>query len=519
MEITLSISHQGQTSQFKTESGSILIGRSREADAVDIDLNNDPRVSRRHARLTWENNKFWLEDLGSRHGTKLNGTEIKGTGKHLFEPLGEALIGDTRLRFELHRATVVANLPDETPVEESPDLTVGLEAGGKSRESERASLEQVLEVLSRLPLRLAAETNRQRLCQAAMETMAELIPRAQRCALLLKDPDRDQLSLEAYAPKTQVPVVSEQLANRAISSMKGFIWPDQTDEHIAQYHPTGSGMYAPLVWNEKAIGVISVDNLARGAPFTDLDLHLLAVLAHYAAMAIAQNTAREALAKQTEFTNRLFSSRFPPNVRNGLMRQAADDSLPTGTRQSLVTILNSDIREFTNLSKELGARRIGDLLNEYFPPLIEAIFAYGGTVERFAGDGIFAVFGAPESDNRQQEHAVRAALDMQRTVSELNAARDKRKTAISRIGIGIGIGIDSGEVLNGFIGNAERLEFTVIGDAANFASRYCSSAAPGEILISQSVHSRVWKLVDSEPRQRIPTKNGLIEGYVVKKLK
>jgi len=85
--------------------------------------------------------------------------------------------------------------------------------------------------------------------------------------------------------------------------------------------------------------------------------------------------------------------------------------------------------------------------------------------------------------------------------------------------IGIGIGIDSGEALNGFIGNAERLEFTVVGDAANYASRYCTSAAPGEILISQSVHSRVWKLVDSESRQGIPTKNGFLEGYVVKKLR
>jgi len=236
-------------------------------------------------------------------------------------------------------------------------------------------------------------------------------------------------------------------------------------------------------------------------------------------MAIAQHTAREALAKQTEFTNRLFSNRFPPKVRNGLMRQAADDSLPTGTRRSLVTVLNSDMREFTKLSNELGPRRVGDLLNEYFPPLIEAIFAYGGTVERFAGDGIFAVFGAPEPDDRQQEHAVRAALEMQKTVDELNEVRGKRRTPISRIGIGIGIGIDSGDVLNGFIGNAERLEFTVVGDAANYASRYCTSAAPGEILISQSVHSRVWKLVDSEPRQGIPTKNGLLEGYVVKNLR
>ncbi|HSZ27157.1 MAG TPA: adenylate/guanylate cyclase domain-containing protein [Chthoniobacterales bacterium] len=97
--------------------------------------------------------------------------------------------------------------------------------------------------------------------------------------------------------------------------------------------------------------------------------------------------------------------------------------------------------------------------------------------------------------------------------------RTKKILPWNRIGIGIGIGIDSGEALNGFIGNAERLEFTVVGDAANYASGYCTSAAPGEILISQSVHSRVWKLVDSESRQGIPTKNGLLEGYVVKKLR
>jgi adenylate cyclase len=519
MELSLSISFQGQASQFTAKTELIVIGRSRDPDEVDIDLRSDARVSRRHARITRENGKFWLEDLGSRHGTRLNGTEIKGTGKHLFEPHSEALVGDTKLRFESESVASVAHSWGEAQAEETAGVTGTRASDSESAVSERASVERVLEALSKLPLRLTAETKLDRLCQAAVETVVELIPRARRCALLLKDRDRDLLSLEAYAPKTQIPTVSEQLANRAISTVSGFIWPDKSDEHFAQYHPVGTGMYSPLVWNEKAIGVICVDNLARMAPFANLDLHLLEVLAHYATMAIAQHTAREALAKQTEFTNRLFSSRFPPKVRDGLMRQAADDSLPTGTRRSLVTVLNSDIREFTKLSKELGPRRVGDLLNEYFPPLIEAIFAYGGTVERFAGDGIFAVFGAPEPDDRQQEHAVRAALEMQKTVDELNEVRGKRRTPISRIGIGIGIGIDSGDVLNGFIGNAERLEFTVVGDAANYASRYCTSAAPGEILISQSVHSRVWKLVDSEPRQGIPTKNGLLEGYVVKKLR
>jgi adenylate cyclase len=517
MEIALSITFQGETWEFRTNSESIVIGRSGGADAVDIDLGRDTRVSRQHARILWENGEFWLEDLDSRHGTKLNGTEIKGVGRRLFEPHGEALIGDTKVRFEPGPVQSAAHSPVERPATDTAGIPAArdIESAGSGREN----VERVLEVLSKLPLRLATETKLDHLCQAAAEIVLELFPSVRGCALLLKDRDGDQLSLEAYAPRTQMPTVSEQLANRAISTMTGFIWPSESDEHMAQYHPAGSGMYSPLVWNEKAIGVICVDDLPRKMAFSTLDLHLLAVLSHYAGMAIAQHASREALAKQTEFTNRLFSSRFPPKVRNGLMRQAADDSLTTGTRRSLVTVLNSDIREFTKLSKELGPRRVGDLLNEYFPPLIEAIFAYGGTVERFAGDGIFAVFGAPEADDRQQEHAVRAALEMQKTVYELNEARGKRRTPISRMGIGIGIGIDSGDVLNGFIGNAERLEFTVVGDAANYASRYCTGAAAGEILISQSVHSRVWKLVDSEPRQGISTKNGLIEGYVVRKLK
>jgi adenylate cyclase len=506
MKIHLSITYQGKTSEFRAKSSSIVIGRSHGGGPVDLDLTDDTRVSRRHARITWQNNKFWLEDLGSRHGTRLNGKEIKGAGPCLFEPLGEAIIGDTKLRLESGSA--------ESPVQERAETqetgiarSVGThEQSAEFVQSERASLERTIAVLSGLPMRLATETKLHDLCQATVEAVVELIPGVQRCALLLKDRD-DGLSLQAFLPKNEPHAsVSDRELNRAISEKQGFIG-DSQDEHIAQYHSLGSALgtciYSPLVWNNETIGVICVDNPARRSPFTTLDLHLAEAVSQYASMAIAQHNAQEALTKQTDFTNRLFSSRFPPLVRDGLMRQAAEDSLPIGTRQWLVTVLNSDIRQFTKLSEELGPQAIGDLLNEYFPPLIEAIFAHKGTVERFAGDGIFAVFGAPERDSKQREHAVLAALEMQRKVRELNESRAKQ----SKTGIGIGIGIDCGQVLNGFIGNAERLEFTVIGDAANKASRYCSGAAPGEILIGHMVRSRVFKLVDSVER-KITDKHG-----------
>src|ERR1700726_3068200 len=111
MEILLSITFQGETSEFKANGEVIVIGRSQGADDVDVDLGHDTRVSRRHARITQDNGQFWLEDLGSRHGTRLNGTEIKGAGKRLWESHGEVVIGDTKVRFVPGLVEVSASAP------------------------------------------------------------------------------------------------------------------------------------------------------------------------------------------------------------------------------------------------------------------------------------------------------------------------------------------------------------------------------------------------------------------------
>jgi adenylate cyclase len=229
-------------------------------------------------------------------------------------------------------------------------------------------------------------------------------------------------------------------------------------------------------------------------------------------MAIAHHYAREDLRRHAEFTNRFFSSRFPPSVREKLMNEASTGTLPIGTRRSQVTILISDIRGFSQLTSRLGAQRISDLLNECFPPLIEAIFEHGGTIERFVGDAIFAVFGSPEPDDNQHEHAIKAALEMQETIKTLRKARETRELETCTLGIGI----DCGEALHGFIGNAERMEYAVIGDVANRASRFCTGAGEGEVFISPEVHQWVWNLVTAE-QTTIDTKHeGKFTAYRIK---
>ena len=159
-----------------------------------------------------------------------------------------------------------------------------------------------------------------------------------------------------------------------------------------------------------------------------------------------------------------------------------------------MTILNSDIRSFSQLAREMDPDDVVEMLNDYLGVLVPVIFAHNGTVDKFMGDAILAIFGSPEPDPKHHENALRAAVEMQTAVKKLNEARQLRGVPCRDFGIGI----HCGEVVHGFVGTAERMEFTVIGDAVNQAQRYCAAAGGGEVLISPEVHEHVWQFVETE---------------------
>jgi adenylate cyclase len=489
------------------------------------------KVSRKHARVWIENGSYWIEDLNSKQGTKINGEEIKGQGKRLLYPDDKIQVGGT---------TIVVLVPAEQmavtellsfsasakSLADSEDILDASEFNFASTKYVTGELEQRLALFYELPLRLGAETRIESLLQLVIERVVDVIPSAKRGAVLVKDRATERLTLKAHLPLGN-PAVSRTMADQAMEQRKAFVWPPQTQASMDQANATigdaeslqsmhryeiESAMYAPLLWQDEVLGVLLVDNSEACPPFGSDDLRLLQAAAHHAAMAVAHNYTREDLRRHAEFTNRFFSSRFPPSVRDKLMNEASTGTLPIGTRRSQVTILISDIRGFSQMTSRMGAQRMSDLLNECFPPLIEAIFWQGGTVERFVGDAIFAVFGSPEPDDNQHEHAVRAALKMQETIKSLSETRAAREVETCTLGIGI----DCGEALHGFIGNAERMEYAVIGEVANRASRFCSGAGEGEILISPEVHQWVWNLVSAE-QTTIETKHeGNFTAYRIK---
>jgi adenylate cyclase len=171
----------------------------------------------------------------------------------------------------------------------------------------------------------------------------------------------------------------------------------------------------------------------------------------------------------------------------------------------------SDLRGFTRRVAGLDSEVVVAMLNDYFSVLCDVIFYFDGTIDKFIGDAILAVFGSPEPDEGHANKAVMAALRMQDAMKEVNARRQ-------RMGLpccDLGVGVHTGEVLHGFIGAQERLEFTVIGDTVNKASRYCDGAAAGEIVLGPRTRTAIAESISTKHRMISTKHEGEMEAYLV----
>jgi adenylate cyclase len=155
-------------------------------------------------------------------------------------------------------------------------------------------------------------------------------------------------------------------------------------------------------------------------------------------------------------------------------------------KEKMITVLFVDIKDFTRLSEELGPIGSATLLNEYFDIITDVVFGYKGSIDKFIGDAAMAIFGAPVHDIDYTEMAVRAAIDIQKKLRELN------KYAIR-------IGINTGPAVIGNIGSTKRMEYTAIGDTVNIASRLEKMAGPGKIYIGETTHEQVKGIFNTRP--------------------
>jgi adenylate cyclase len=498
--IRIAYSYQGDRMTFCGESAEVIVGRPTQSVRVDLDLRPDRSVSRPHARIWVEDGRCWIEDLNSLRGTLVDGQEIKGTGKRQLHRGDVVRVGETLLwvdvpaeptRPEPASSFRAASSTPPLEIAKTLDATVRsfVPVAGTSTDTARR-----LALLYELPLQFGAEGEVDTLLQRIVQRLVDVIPGGARGALVLREPDSDRLLLKAYVSPDQ-PAVSETLARRVMTEGKAFIWRrgEEADAGVTLLQSrTETGMYAPLLWQGEALGAICVDNPQHDSTFTDEDLRLMLTVAHYAAMALANRQLQERLRRESGVRATLLRQ-FSPKIAERLMGHHGRPRLVS--QRGEVTILCSDIRGFTKLSKDMEPDDVVEMLNDYFSQLIPVIFAHDGTLDRYIGDSVLAVFGSPEPDPRHMEQAVRAALGIQAALATLNGSRKAR----GQVTFDVGIGVHCGEVVHGFIGLAERREFTVIGYAVNQTSRYCAAARGGEVLISPEMYQRLWKIVQAEP--------------------
>ncbi|MBM4372903.1 MAG: GAF domain-containing protein, partial [Deltaproteobacteria bacterium] len=248
-----------------------------------------------------------------------------------------------------------------------------------------------------------------------------------------------------------------------------------------------STMTVPMVgYDGRVVGILHLDSSETAGVFGDLDLSVVQSLASQVAVSLENVFLTRTIEAEAENRQRL--QRFlSPNLVDKVL--SGDLVIEKGGELKQVSILFSDIRKFTPLSERHDAPEIVRLLNVYFEAMVEIVFQHQGTLDKFVGDEIMALWGAPISAPEDPIMAVGAAVRMQQHLKALN----QRFKAECGEELGVGIGIDTGRVVAGLMGSSRTMSYTVIGQHVNRASRLCSAAKAGEVLISEDT----WRLVRS----------------------
>ena len=272
----------------------------------------------------------------------------------------------------------------------------------------------------------------------------------------------------------------------------------------------GLNAWIPFRVNESLRGGIGLGEKLSGDPYSADDVVLLATLAAQGAVVVENAKLLERMRRE-EVARVNFSRYLSPQIVEKIVHHDVEVNL--GGDRKVVTILFSDIRNFTTITESRPPDQLIHILNEYFTEMAAAVFKNQGSLDKYIGDAIVAVFGSLVPLENPARNAVEAAVEMMRRLPELN----RRWEARYGFYMNIGIGVNTGEVFLGNIGSPERMEFTVIGDAVNVASRFSGLAKAGQVLVTKETlkHLGTDFRIREHPPAEVKGKSGKLEVFEV----
>ena len=245
-----------------------------------------------------------------------------------------------------------------------------------------------------------------------------------------------------------------------------------------------ASLVVPMLLRDEVIGFLSLGEKKSGKFYNREDVDLIKTLATQGAVAIENARMAEQM-KNEELVRANLARYLSPQIVDQIIKN--DVKVNLGGDRKEVTVLFSDIRNFTSISESMNPDQLVSFLNEYFTEMARIIFENQGSLDKYIGDAIVAVFGSLIPLENSAEGAVKASVEMMREMVHLN---EKWKTQYG-FNMEMGIGINTGEVFLGNIGSPERMEFTVIGDTVNTASRFSGLAKGRQILVTRETRNRL----------------------------
>lgn len=339
---------------------------------------------------------------------------------------------------------------------------------------------------------IALERDLQKLLDKILETIFRFV-RADRGVIFLKNQGEEDLTPAASYRRdgTDAPIpVSSTIMSHVVRERTTVLTHDASMDFAASkgksmiLNRISSAIVAPLLHDDEILGVLWLDSESL-AQFQQKDLEIVTAIAGQAAMFIEINILGKKI--EQEIVNReRFSRLLSPNVAEKVL--SGDLEVKKGGQHvQHCSVFNSDIRGFTAMSEKQSPEFIVEMLNEYFELMVETIFKYEGTLDKFMGDGILALWGAPVVHPDDAIRSVSCALEQKLVLQEFNRSRAQ----LGHSPIDVGFGIHTGPLIAGYIGSSKALSYTVIGDTANTSARLCSIAAGGQIVVSEATYEQL----------------------------
>ena len=499
-------------------------------------------ISRHHATVRLVKEQTYLNDLKSLNGTYVNrqrimervlndgdevwfGSKCRGVFKDDTPTQLERRRRESSMSQELAKIkdemdgmtaamTMIVNTPSDVDEEIAPATPIpqGMDIDKVGRAFRR------LDALYKATQLISSEFDLEQRISDVLDLAME-VTHADRGFLMMRDEESDTLNVEVIrdtSGKIDSSSPSMSIARKAAIDGDPVLMSDS--DHDSKYGQRESiimqrietAMCVPLMIQDKIIGSLYVDSKSETINFNEEDLEMFQAMANQAAMAIHNVRLHQQMVDAEK--KRADLGRFlSPAVVKTIMDQKQD--LVLGGDKISATVLYCDIRGFTPLSEGLSPDELVDLLNEHFTAMTEIVFKFKGTLDKFIGDEVMALFGAPFSAEDDAKLAVHAALEMQETNRTLNLKR----AANGLPEFQVGIGVNSGNVFAGYIGSPDRMDYTVIGDNVNIASRLCSVALAGQIIIGEETYDLVKDQFKTESAGSpvLKGKSQLIKTYAV----